>query len=125
MSAQKKELELYPFGRIITLDFGKNNLFRPAFFVPYTIWAVLVVCWQQDERGRRCASCWKISEFNRFWGVFAAVAEGQWGEGVINHGDQPEPLGQIPSMYDEVNVIACGMREDIKREIIVACAMQQ
>jgi hypothetical protein len=28
-------------------------------------------------------------------------------------------------MYDEVNVIACCMREDIKREIIVACAMQQ
>jgi len=47
------------------------------------------------------------------------------GEVLINHADQPEPLGQIPSMYDEVNVIACGMREDIKREIIVACAMQQ
>jgi len=28
-------------------------------------------------------------------------------------------------MYDEVNVIAYGMWEDIKREIIVACAMQQ
>jgi len=28
-------------------------------------------------------------------------------------------------MYDEVSVIACGMQEDIKREIIVAYAMQQ
>jgi len=44
---------------------------------------------------------------------------------VISHADQPEPLGQIPSMYDEVNVIAYGIREDIRREIIVACAMQQ
>jgi hypothetical protein len=46
-------------------------------------------------------------------------------EVLISHADQPSPLGQIPSMYDEVNVIACGMREDIQREIIVACAMQQ
>ena len=47
------------------------------------------------------------------------------GEVLISHADQPSPLGQIPSMYDEVNVIAYGMREDIKREIIFACAMQQ
>jgi hypothetical protein len=46
-------------------------------------------------------------------------------EVLISHADQPEPLGQIPSMYDEVNVIAYGIREDIRREIIVACAMQQ
>jgi hypothetical protein len=46
-------------------------------------------------------------------------------EVLISHSDQPEPLGQIPNMYDEVNVIACGMREDITREIIVAYAMQQ
>jgi len=44
---------------------------------------------------------------------------------LISHADQPEPLGQTPSMYDEVNVIAYSMREDIKREIIVACAMKQ
>ena len=47
------------------------------------------------------------------------------GEVLITHVDQPRPSGQIPSMYDEVNVIACGMQEDVKCEILVACAMHQ
>ena len=33
MSAQKKELELYPFGRVITLDFGKTIFSaRPSLY---------------------------------------------------------------------------------------------